>query len=74
MVKKRVEENQDFTRIKNFFYSLYETEEELSRWDADDTLEVISGQEADFIESLELKKELLENSIKQLLEKTIKYD
>lgn len=58
----------DLKKLKGFFYSLYEVEEELGDYD-DPNIEVITTDESYYIESLELRKEELELQINELLDK-----
>lgn len=54
------------TRLKSFYYSLYEVELELSLV-SKSKKKVISSDEYDYIQSLELRKQELETNIKTLL-------
>jgi len=54
------------TRLKNFYYSLYEVELEISQVDKAKKT-IITSDEYDYIQSLELRKQELETNIKTLL-------
>lgn len=59
----------DFKKLKGFFYSLYEVEEELGYYD-DPNIEVVTTNDVYYMESLELRKEELEDQINELLDIT----
>jgi hypothetical protein len=64
----KVEENNKrfLSRLKSYYFSLYEVETELSVANKNNR-EAVSGAEYDYLCSLELRKEELENNIETLL-------
>lgn len=63
-----VDNNKRFlNRLKNFYYSLYEVESELSLINKSKKT-IISGSEYDYIQSLEMRKKELETNIEELFE------
>lgn len=63
---KQIEESRKYRRLRSFFYSLYEAEQELSLIERDKK-SIISGAEYDYITSVKLRKEELVEKIDNLI-------